>query len=152
MNTRLLTGIVLSAVFAMGSWLVFSNMLTASSTYIAIYVFLSCVVTSFALLTTGSSEGKSQHAESDGNQETTTLYVGNLPYRANEEAVKRFFRTHVPVQSVRLMKDKRTGKRKGYGFIEIVTNDVNAVIDKLNDIVFQERTLKVRPAKEKIEG
>ena len=152
MNTRLLTGIVLSAVFAAGSWLIFSNMLSATPLNIAFYVFLACIVTLLTQVTVGSTNSGSDAEFKSGNQETTTLYVGNLPYRANEEAVKSFFGTHVLVQSVRLMKDKRTGKRKGYGFIEIVTNDVNAAINKLNDIVFQERTLKVRPAKDKVEG
>ena len=40
---------------------------------------------------------------------------------------------------------------KGYGFIEVVTDDLNSVIDKTNDSIFQERTLKVRPAKDKVD-
>ena len=80
-----------------------------------------------------------------------TLYVGNLPYRANENAVKEYFSSYIEVQSVRLMKDRKTGKRKGYGFIEVVTDDLNSVIDKTNDSIFQERTLKVRPAKDKVD-
>ena len=55
------------------------------------------------------------------------------------------------VQSVRLMKDRKTGKRKGYGFIEVLTDDIETVINKTNDSIFQERTLKVRPAKDKVE-
>ena len=82
--------------------------------------------------------------------EITTLYVGNLPYRANEEAVKSFFEGYTRVQSVRLMKDKRTGKRKGYGFVEINEADVSTTIEQLNDSIFQDRTLKVRQAKEKV--
>ena len=80
----------------------------------------------------------------------TTLYVGNLPYRANEEAVKAYFQDHTKVQSVRLMKDKRTGKRKGYGFVEVISSDVTKAIEQLNDSVFQDRTLKVRYAKDKV--
>ena len=49
------------------------------------------------------------------------------------------------------MKDRKTGKRKGYGFIEVITSDLDPVIAKTNDSVFQERTLKVRPAKDKVE-
>ena len=149
MNTRFSTGLILSAVMALGAWLVFGNMLAANPTNVAVFVFLACA---FVVITTTVSQKSFSMSSPDLDGETTTLYVGNLPYKANEEAVKSFFGAHVPVQSVRLMKDKRTGKRKGYGFIEIVTKDVNGAIDSLNDIVFQERTLKVRPAKDKVEG
>lgn len=81
--------------------------------------------------------------------ESTTLYVGNLPYRANEQAVKEHFELEGKVHSVRLMKDRRTGKRKGYGFVEMDSKDADRVISNLNDSEFQDRTLKVRLAKEK---
>ena len=77
--------------------------------------------------------------------------LASVSYRANENAVKEYFSSFIEVQSVRLMKDRKTGKRKGYGFIEVVTDDLNSVIDKTNDSIFQERTLKVRPAKDKVE-
>lgn len=82
---------------------------------------------------------------------TTTLYVGNLPYKVNEDAVSDHFSQFGKVASVRLMKDRRTGKRKGYGFVEVDSKSAEKVIKKLNDTDFQERTLKVRLAKEKQE-
>lgn len=84
------------------------------------------------------------------NTSSTTLYVGNLPYRANEQAVKEHFALQGKVHSVRLMKDRRTGKRKGYGFVEISSKDADKAIRSLNDSEFQERTLKVRLAKDKV--
>jgi hypothetical protein len=83
--------------------------------------------------------------------EVSTLYVGNLPYRADEEAVQEHFEQQGSVVSVRLMKDRRTGKRKGYGFVEMNAKGAAKAIKNLNDSTFQERTLKVRLAKEKIE-
>ncbi|WP_158965467.1 RNA-binding protein [Paraglaciecola sp. L3A3] len=88
---------------------------------------------------------------SDAPQEISTLYVGNLPYRANEQAVQEHFEQQGSVVSVRLMKDRRTGKRKGYGFVEMDAKGANKAIKNLNDSSFQERTLKVRLAKEKVE-
>ncbi|TRY29101.1 RNA-binding protein [Aliiglaciecola sp. M165] len=82
---------------------------------------------------------------------TTTLYVGNLPYKVNEQAVSDHFSVYGKVDSVRLMKDRRTGKRKGYGFVEVDGKSADKMIKKLNDTEFQERTLKVRLAKEKTE-
>ena len=89
--------------------------------------------------------------EQDGSSEISTLYVGNLPYRADEEAVQEHFELQGSVVSVRLMKDRRTGKRKGYGFVEMNAEGAAKAIKNLNDSTFQERTLKVRLAKEKIE-
>ncbi len=87
----------------------------------------------------------------DPASEVSTLYVGNLPYRADEEAVQEHFEEQGNVISVRLMKDRRTGKRKGYGFVEMNAKGAAKAIKNLNDSNFQERTLKVRLAKEKIE-
>ncbi|MDU0353678.1 RNA-binding protein [Paraglaciecola aquimarina] len=87
----------------------------------------------------------------DASQEVLTLYVGNLPYRANEQAVQEHFEQQGKVISVRLMKDRRTGKRKGYGFVEMEAKGATKAIKNLNDSMFQERTLKVRLAKEKVE-
>jgi RNA recognition motif-containing protein len=53
------------------------------------------------------------------------------------------------VKSVRLVKDKRTGRRKGFGFIEISAEDETTFIDKLNESEFMERNIIVRPANEK---
>lgn len=85
----------------------------------------------------------------DYKGETTTLYVGNLPYRANEDAVKELFQRFGIVVNVRLMKDRQTGRRRGFGFVEVAAKDGNKMIQKLNDFNFQERTLKVREAKER---
>jgi hypothetical protein len=90
-------------------------------------------------------------SEQDSTSEVSTLYVGNLPYRADEEAVQEHFEQQGSVVSVRLMKDRRTGKRKGYGFVEMNADSAAKAIKNLNDSTFQERTLKVRLAKEKIE-
>jgi RNA recognition motif-containing protein len=81
--------------------------------------------------------------------ETATLYVGNLPYRANEDAVRELFQKFGVVVNVRLMKDRQTGRRRGFGFVEVAAKDANKMIQNLNDFAFQERTLKVREAKER---
>ncbi|WP_108652450.1 RNA recognition motif domain-containing protein [Dongshaea marina] len=83
--------------------------------------------------------------------ETKTLYVGNLPYRANEVAVRTLFETYGRVLSVRLMIDKETGKRRGYGFVEMLEADANQALAALNESEYRQRTLKVREANEKKE-
>ncbi|GAA6186767.1 MULTISPECIES: RNA recognition motif domain-containing protein [Alteromonadaceae] len=98
------------------------------------------------------SESKSVKSSAEDISSTTTLYVGNLPYKVDENAVSEHFSEFGTVASVRLMKDRRTGKRKGYGFVEVASSSADKMIKKLNDTDFQERTLKVRLAKDKTEG
>ncbi|MFQ3197821.1 MAG: hypothetical protein ACJAUL_000101 [Paraglaciecola sp.] len=99
-------------------------------------------------LTSNSSTTTSEPID---DQDSKTLYVGNLPYRANEQAVQEHFELQGQVHSVRLMKDRRTGKRKGYGFVEMSAAGAEKAIQNLNDSEFQERTLKVRMAKDKVD-
>jgi RNA recognition motif-containing protein len=48
------------------------------------------------------------------------LFVGNLPYSANETDVQSFFSNHgVAVDSVTVMRDRFTGQARGFGFVEI---------------------------------
>ena len=79
-----------------------------------------------------------------------TLYIGNIPYKASEEDILKYFKEITDVFSIRLMKDKRTGKRKGFGFIEVPIENANNIIQQMNDCIFMERNLIVRPAKDKI--
>ncbi|OBP13294.1 RNA-binding protein [Rheinheimera sp. SA_1] len=97
--------------------------------------------------TSGSKVQKAAVATASGD--TATLYVGNLPYRANEEAVRELFQQSGAVVNVRLMKDRQTGRRRGFGFVEVAAKDANKMIQKLNDFEFEGRTLKVREAKER---
>ena len=83
---------------------------------------------------------------------TKTLYVGNLPYKANESVVRELFSEQGRVFNVRLLKDKNTGKRRGFGFVEMAEADADRTIAALNEKEFQQRTLKVRAAKQKPEA
>ena len=96
-----------------------------------------------------SSVAASTTSDAEGDFATTTLYVGNLPYRANEMAIRTLFSEHGKVISVRLMKDKHTGKRRGFGFVEMPESDAANAIQALNEQEFQERSLKVREANER---
>ena len=55
------------------------------------------------------------------------LFIGNLPYTANETDVQSFFADNgVAVDSVTVMRDKFTGQARGFGFVEI--NDDSAAL------------------------
>jgi RNA recognition motif-containing protein len=109
---------------------------------------LLVLVSTFIAPLIGSS---SSTAATAADEEVKTLYVGNLPYRANESAIRELFSEHGQVHSVRLMKDKHTGKRRGFGFVEMSASAADTAVSSLNDTEFQQRTLKVREAKERPE-
>lgn len=135
---------LVAAVFAVVAYFL-AGAVELSSVNVAIVVFVAALVAPLIGSNTATT------TESTADEEVTTLYVGNLPYRANEAAVRELFSEHGKVQSVRLMKDKHTGKRRGFGFVEISASDADKAINVLNDSEFQQRTLKVREAKERPE-
>lgn len=90
--------------------------------------FVLGVLASAFILNLSGSDTKS---DSEAKASTQTLYVGNLPYKANESHVRELFSEYGEVFAVRLMKDKRTGKRRGFGFVVMASNDVNNAIASL---------------------
>lgn len=136
--------IVIALIFS-GVTYVISSAVELTPILAAVLVFVAAFVSPLfgSDKTSTPSEGASA--------EIKTLYVGNLPYRANESVVRSLFAEYGQVHSVRLMKDKHTGKRRGFGFVEISESDAEKVISALNDTEFQQRTLKVREAKERPE-
>lgn len=124
---------------------------TLQSTLPSIFVLLTfgsflCVSLVF---TPNFQSAASSNPESGDSDDMATLYVGNLAYKANEKTVQDYFTEIGNVRSVRLVKDKRTGRRKGFGFVEIDKRDENKFIKKLNESLFMERNIIVRPANEK---
>ncbi|GLR72504.1 RNA recognition motif domain-containing protein [Agaribacter marinus] len=141
--------IILSVVISIISFLVVfiytNNLLVSLSTPVSI---------TFLLLMTNNSQltktNEQKSAQDTKDKSSTTLYIGNLPYKANEDTIRSYFESVSQVLSIRLMKDKRTGRKKGFGFIEVEQGEAKSVIKKLNDSVFMERNLIVRPAKDKV--
>lgn len=77
------------------------------------------------------------------------LYVGNLPYSASEQDIRTLFESYGSVESVKLIVDKDTGKKKGYGFIEMSDEEAQVAIDNLNHKDYGGRNLKVNEAKQR---
>lgn len=91
-----------------------------------------------------SSRQPASSGQNPDGSEQVTLYVGNLPFKISEETVKGAFAAYGEVFAVRLVKDRRTGKKKGYGFVEMDPVGSELALAKLNDTEFEGRTLKVR--------
>ncbi len=140
-SPHVLTVILVAAGLALVGFFA-AGIFQADSTTVAVSLFIGALIAPFI--------GKSDAVESEST-DVKTLYVGNLPYRANESAVRELFSLHGTVHSVRLMKDKHTGKRRGFGFVEMSAGDADGAVSSLNDTEFQQRTLKVREAKDRPE-
>lgn len=115
----------------------------------AVSFLIGVVVTTFILSLNSSTTKTSTHQVNETKHDgepSQTLYVGNLPYKANESNVRELFSEYGRVHAVRLMKDKRTGKRRGFGFVVVHEADADAVIAALNEKDYMQRTLKVRIA------
>jgi RNA recognition motif-containing protein len=59
------------------------------------------------------------------------LYVGNLPWEASEEEIQQMFQEYGEVQSVSIVTNPRTGRSRGFCFIEM--ENAEAAIDGLNN-------------------
>ena len=75
------------------------------------------------------------------------LYVGGLPYSATQEELTDLFSSHGSVQSANVISDKFTGQSRGFGFVEMSSNEeAQAAISALNSTEFGGRTLTVNEA------
>ncbi len=77
------------------------------------------------------------------------LFVGNLPWSVNDLQLERLFSAHGTVQSARVVTDRDTGRSRGFGFVELETNDVAAAISAVNGLDIDGRQVRVNEAEDK---
>ena len=76
------------------------------------------------------------------------LYVGNLPYDTNEDDLTALFAKAGNVSSVNVMRDRETGRARGFAFVEMATDqDAQNAINTLHEKSFGGRTLTVNEAR-----
>ena len=77
------------------------------------------------------------------------LFLGNLSFNLTDEDVKDLFdNLNIPVVSVKIMRDRETGRSRGFGFVELAAEaDLDSVIKELNGKVVDGRALTVNEAK-----
>ena len=76
----------------------------------------------------------------------TKLYVGNLPFSANEESIRALFAEFGAVYTFSLTSDRVTGTPRGFGFVEMSSDDAAKAMQGLNGKDFGGRPLKVNEA------
>ena len=81
------------------------------------------------------------------------LYVGNLTYNMGDGDLEQLFAPHGTVQSAQVIMDRDTGRSKGFGFVEMGSDqEAQAAIAALNGKEVDGRALTVNEARPKPEG
>src|SRR3984893_16274735 len=81
------------------------------------------------------------------------LYVGNLGYSVTDSDLEKMFAAHGTVESAQVIMDRDTGRSKGFGFVEMKTDqEAQAAIAALNGQDAGGRALTVNEARPKTEG
>jgi RNA recognition motif-containing protein len=76
------------------------------------------------------------------------LYVGNLTFDVTDSALEQLFAAHGTVQSAQVIMDRDTGRSKGFGFVEMGSDqEAQAAIQALNGQMVGGRSLTVNEAK-----
>ena len=77
------------------------------------------------------------------------IYVGNLPWSSDDASLRELFETIGSVQSAAVIKDRETGRSRGFGFIEMDDSDADKAISELNGREVDGRELRVNEARER---
>ena len=77
------------------------------------------------------------------------LYVGNLPFSANEAELRALFERHGTVQSCNVIIDRETGRSRGFAFVEMDEGGADAAIRALDGADMNGRRLRVNEAHER---
>ncbi len=77
------------------------------------------------------------------------IYVGNLPWSADENTLRELFSTVGEVHSAAVITDRETGRSRGFGFIEMENADADKAISELNGQDMGGRPLRVNEARER---
>jgi RNA recognition motif-containing protein len=76
------------------------------------------------------------------------LYVGNLPYSANDQVLGETFAQFGTVESAKVIMDRDSGRSKGFGFVEMSSEaEAAEAINKLNGQDWEGRAMNVSEAK-----
>ena len=78
------------------------------------------------------------------------IYVGNIAWGISDDELEALFAQYGEVNSARIITDRESGRSKGFGFVEMATEDsANVAIEALNGNDFGGRDLRVNQAKER---
>ena len=75
------------------------------------------------------------------------IYIGNLSYNTTEDTLKSLFAEFGDIESIKVIKDRFSGRSKGFGFLEMPSNsEADQAIKALNGNRIDGNNIKVKPA------
>ena len=81
------------------------------------------------------------------------IFVSNLPFKLTEDQLKSEFEKYGDVSSVKIIKDRESGRSKGFGFVEIPeATDANEAIKELNGFEIDGRAIVVNEARPQVKA
>ena len=81
------------------------------------------------------------------------IFVAKLNFKTKREDLEKAFAAYGQVTSAKIVRDRDTGRSKGYGFVEMANADeANRAIEALNNSQLDEREIVVKPANPKPQG
>jgi RNA recognition motif-containing protein len=76
------------------------------------------------------------------------IYVGNLSFNTNDEALSTLFKQYGAVESAKVVTDRETGRSRGFGFVEMADDgEARKAIEATNGVEIDGRTLTVNEAR-----
>jgi cold-inducible RNA-binding protein len=80
------------------------------------------------------------------------IYVGNLDSAVTEDQVRALFESHGAVETVTIVKDRDTGRSRGFAFVEMTSDsEADTAINGLNGKLMWERQLTINEARPKVD-
>lgn len=80
---------------------------------------------------------------------TMSMYVGNLPFSADQSSLQTLFAPFGEVLSARVMSDRETGRSRGFGFVEMESGDAKKAISALEGTELDGRKLRINEAEKR---
>jgi cold-inducible RNA-binding protein len=99
-----------------------------------------------------SPENTRQFKKPTAEVNMKNIYVGNLPFDANEEELQAAFEAHGKVDKVTVVRDRDTGQPRGFAFVEMANDgEAEKAMATLNGSALRGRTLNVNEARPRVE-
>ncbi|XP_077991050.1 uncharacterized protein LOC144445386 [Glandiceps talaboti] len=83
-------------------------------------------------------------ANSNKHDHKRSIFIGNIPFKVDDEAVRRYFEQCGDIEAVRLVRDGKTGIGKGFGYVLFVDSSSVEFALKLNGKAFLGRQLRIK--------
>jgi superfamily II DNA/RNA helicase len=93
------------------------------------------------------SPNRPSHTKSNGGRNHRSIYVSNLPWSATAADLRSIFEEHGEVSAATVITDRRTGRSRGFGFVEMAASAVERAVEDLGGIEIDGREITVRPAR-----